>query len=256
MSTDPLHLQNPIVLIHGLGSRSTYGPVDYFFGLPKLLRENRNNVFIPNLTSWQTIKHRAEELKIQIEKKFPEGKVNLVGHSMGGLDARYLASQLGFADRISSITTIGTPNQGTSIGDIATGFLPPLAFNAINKFLNLMGLSGDAVKQITCSYYKTELSQLIPNMPGVEYFSATSTIQKPIVLYSLPLFWVSYKLLEDVEGPNDGFVSVSSATWGHHICTYLGDHYAQMGQFLGRARGMDYMQFYADIFKCLKKKGM
>jgi triacylglycerol esterase/lipase EstA (alpha/beta hydrolase family) len=59
-----------------------------------------------------------------------------------------------------------------------------------------------------------------------------------------------------IEGDNDGFVSVESAKWGEHICTYSGDHYAQIGQFLGRSRGMDYMKFYDEIFTRLKNDGM
>src|SRR5438046_3149958 len=119
MSTSPLKLQYPIVLIHGMGTPSNWGPVKYFFGLPKRLREAKNEVFIPNLTPFHTIDYRAKELKQQIEKKFPAvQKVNLVAHSMGGLDARYLTSKLEFSDRIASVTTIGTPNRGTVLIDL------------------------------------------------------------------------------------------------------------------------------------------
>src|SRR4051812_43807637 len=112
MSTEALQLKHPIVLVHGLGAKSTYGPIEYFFGLPKLLKDSKNKLLIANLTAWHTIEFRSKQLKEQIEQTFPDQKVNLVGHSMGGLDARYLASKLGFADRIASITTIGTPNRG------------------------------------------------------------------------------------------------------------------------------------------------
>ena len=36
---------------------------------------------------------------------------------MGGLDARYLISRLGMADRVLSLTTLGTPHRGTSFAD-------------------------------------------------------------------------------------------------------------------------------------------
>ena len=121
MSTESLQLHYPIVLIHGLGAKSNYGPFEYFYGLPKLLKESENQVLIVNLRAWHTIEHRAKQLKEQIEAAIPDGKMNLVGHSMGGLDARYLTSCLGFEDRVASITTIGTPNRGSLMGDIATG---------------------------------------------------------------------------------------------------------------------------------------
>src|SRR6185312_12501101 len=112
MSTETLQLKYPVVLVHGLGARSTYGPFEYFYGLSKLLRNAKNSIFIPNLSFWHTIEHRAEQLRLQIEKRFPEGKLNLVGHSMGGLDIRYLTAQPGFSERVASVTTIGTPNRG------------------------------------------------------------------------------------------------------------------------------------------------
>src|SRR5689334_6446250 len=124
MSTDPLQLKHPIVLVHGLGGKSTYGPFDYFHGFGKLLRDARNTVLIPDLTPFHTMEFRARELKEQIQAALPEGKVNLVTHSFGGLDARYLAANFGFTERVASVTTIGAPNRGTMIADIALGLVP------------------------------------------------------------------------------------------------------------------------------------
>lgn len=256
MSTDSIQLQNPIVLVHGLGAKSTYGPFDYFHGLPKLLKNAGNQVFIANLTAWHSIEHRANQLKTQIDAAFPEGRINLVGHSMGGLDARFVTAQLGLASRVASITTIGTPNQGTTAGDIALGILPSVAFLGADRLLRFLDSSSIALKQITRKYCEGEFAALAPNQPGVAYFSATSAIATPSVINSLPIFWLPHQILSKIEGDNDGFVSVESSRLGHHICTYSGDHYAQIGQFLGRARGMDYMKFYREIFGKLKKEGM
>ncbi len=51
-------------------------------------------------------------------------KVNLIAHSMGGLDARYLASSLGYAPKIASITTVSTPHRGSNIADVGLRFAP------------------------------------------------------------------------------------------------------------------------------------
>jgi len=256
MPTAPLQLKYPVVLIHGLGAKSTYGPFEYFFGLPKLLKDSKNQVFIANLTAWHTIEHRAKELKQQITKAFPDGKVNLVGHSMGGLDARYLTSQLGLADRIASVTTIGTPHRGTSIGDIAMGVLPDTALSLADRLLHYLDSSSAALKQVTREFCNVHFAPLAPQMPGVAYFSATTAIANPVLTRALPIFWLPHRALSKYEGPNDGFVSVESAKWGEHICTYSGDHYSQIGQFLGRSRGMDYLKFYHEIFHRLKSEGM
>jgi len=255
MLTRPLQLKYPVVLVHGLGAQSQYGPVDYFYGLPQLLKDANNPITIPNLTAWHTIEFRSQQLKAQINAVFPEGKLNLVGHSMGGLDIRYLTSCLDFKDRVASITTIGTPNRGSSLGDLATGLLPDSAFTAVNKVLQYFDSDGGALKQVTREYCQGAFAQLAPNLPEVGYFSATSAIAEPVMLNSLPVFWLSHKILSRYEGENDGFVSVESAIWGNHICTYQGDHYAQIGQFLGRSRGLDYMRFYEEIFTRLKQEG-
>lgn len=241
MPTSALQLQFPIVLVHGLGARNQYGPVSYFYGLPKLLREEKNQVFIPNLSSWSSIEKRALQLKQQIEKAIPEGKLNLIAHSLGGLDSRYLISQLGFGERVASLTTIGTPHRGTCVGD--------LVLKTGKSFLG--GLA-----QVTQAYCQGEFAQYTPNHPQVAYYSASTAIFKPLFTHALPIFWPSYAYLAAQEGPNDGFVSLASAAWGHSICTHWGDHYAQIGQLLGRTRGLDYMGFYQEIFSRLKKDGM
>src|SRR5690348_5107610 len=131
-------LENPIVLVHGLGAKAAYGPIDYFFGLPAKLKQAGNRVFVANLTSWHTIKHRAAELKRQIEEAFPDERVNIVSHSMGGLDSRYLVSKLDFAERVTSVTTIGTPHRGSTLGDIASGIFPEATFAALDRLLGTM----------------------------------------------------------------------------------------------------------------------
>ena len=256
MATEHLQLKYPVVLVHGLGARSTYGPFNYFYGLRKMLKDAKNPLLIASMTGWQTIERRSEQLRDQINHAFPEGKVNLVGHSMGGLDARFLAAQKGFKDRIASVTTIGTPNRGSIMGDIALGILPDTAFSTAERLMKLFDSSSEPLKQVTRDFCNSELIKLAPDQPGVAYFSATSAITKPLFKSALPFFWVPHGILTKTEGENDGFVSVTSATWGTHICTYAGDHYAQIGQFLGYARGLNYMKFYEEIFTHLKAEGM
>ena len=41
----------------------------------------------------------------------------VIGHSMGGLDARYMVSRLGMAERVKSLTTVATPHRGSAFAD-------------------------------------------------------------------------------------------------------------------------------------------
>ena len=261
MSLSPIRLKHPIVLVHGLGAKS-FGPFDYFYGLPKLLREAGNQVIIPQLAAWHTIEYRANQLKQQMIEKLPEGKFNLIGHSLGGLDARYLTSCLGLAERVASVTTIGTPNRGSILSDLASGLSRGTmtgaawgAISSIDRMTSVLGISFGALKQVSCRNFEESLNIQMPDMQGVGYFSATSAIADPCRNNALPLFWGTHGILKKHEGDNDGYVSVTSAQWGHHICTYSGDHYAQIGHLLGRTRGMDYLRFYGEIFSYLKKQG-
>lgn len=50
-------------------------------------------------------------------------RLNIIAHSMGGLDARYYAiSWLGLAERVASLTTIGIPHLGTPLADLMFSF--------------------------------------------------------------------------------------------------------------------------------------
>jgi triacylglycerol lipase len=252
-----LTLKYPIVLIHGLGAKSQLGPLPYFRTLPHWLRRHGNQVFIADLTAWHSIGQRAGELKAQIEAQFPSEKVNLVGHSMGGLDARWLTSKLNIADRVNSVTTIGTPHRGSLLGDLVIGNISDRNFKLLERLASALGMSNEGLRQLARKHCEQEISSQAPDMPGVTYFSATTAIRDPLIRHALPLFWLPSRMIQKVEGDNDGFVSVESATWGEHICTFPGDHYAQIDH------GIPYFtdtfnseEFYATIFGRLHERGM
>lgn len=251
-----LRLKHPIVLVHGLGARHSYGPVEYFYGLSKILRDAGNEFYVAELTPWQTLEWRGKQLEAQIRRQFPNQKINLVGHSMGGLDARYVTSAMGVGEQVASVTTIGTPHGGSVMGDIAAGVIPDVAFKAVNGLLSFLDSSGDGLRQITRQHASEVLAGKLGDLPGVGYFSATSAIPRNFARTALPMFWIPHRLLSRYEGDNDGFVSVESARHGEHICTYPGDHYGQIGQFLGRSRGLDYLRFYREILGRLHREGM
>src|SRR4051794_24949512 len=93
-------LRAPIVLVHGLLGTDTLrlGPVrlfDYFRGIPEVLRAGGNRVVVVRVGRTDGVAVRAAQLARQL----PNEPVHLIGHSMGGLDSRYLISRLGLASR-------------------------------------------------------------------------------------------------------------------------------------------------------------
>lgn len=255
MATGPLELRHPIVLVHGLGARGAYGPIEYFHGIPRWLREQGNREFVTNLTAWQTIENRAIELQTQIDAEFPGETVNLLGHSMGGLVCRYFAAKPEHVGRVASVTTMGTPNLGSPLADLAMGVLPDSTFHMADFLLKITGSSAQGFRQMGTAYMREEFPKIAPLVPDVAYFSATSVIEQPAFLNSLPIFWMTHQMVLRSEGENDGFVSEVSAKFGEHICTVKGDHYAQIGQFLGFSRGLNHFAFFGEVLKRLKKEG-
>lgn len=64
------------------------------------------------------IETRAKAICEQIIERFPGREVNLIGHSMGGLDARYLITHLQpEAFTVKTLTTIATPHRGSAFAD-------------------------------------------------------------------------------------------------------------------------------------------
>ena len=79
------------------------------------------------LDLWQRIREVRAETGAE--------RVNLICHSLGGLDCRYLVSPAGLhweveashpeiVEAVASITTVGTAHHGTRVADIVLGYLP------------------------------------------------------------------------------------------------------------------------------------
>ena len=85
----------PIVLAHGFfGWSRMIGSFDYFNGVPQTLMKNGATVFTTKTSSVNSSEVRGEQLLKQvavIQALTGAKKVNLFGHSQGGLDARYVA---------------------------------------------------------------------------------------------------------------------------------------------------------------------
>lgn len=117
--------QHPVVFCHGLFGFDHLGPaslpalqISHWRGIKEVLEGNKTEVFIARVPATSSIEERARTLKAHIEEHFPGRTVNLVGHSMGGLDCRYLISKLKpYNFKVASLTTIATPHRGSAFAD-------------------------------------------------------------------------------------------------------------------------------------------
>ena len=128
----------PVVLIHGFTGWSDAGGFAYFFRvLDDLADAGHTDVRAPALPPYNNIEMRALILAAFVDELLAESghsKVHLIGHSQGGLDARYLVNVLGYGDRVASLTTIGTPHHGTPLADAAL-LAPPGMVNRAGRLL-------------------------------------------------------------------------------------------------------------------------
>ena len=117
-------LGEPIVLAHGLFGFARIGVgrltfTSYFRGIPEALTEAGNRVLVTRVPAIGSVDARAARLAEQILEAFPDEPVHLIGHSMGGLDARRLLADPSWRKRVLTLTTVGTPHLGSALADFA-----------------------------------------------------------------------------------------------------------------------------------------
>ena len=109
----------PIVLAHGMaGFDELFGVYEYWYGIPSALRDKGATVFVTEVSQFNSTEVRGEQLIDQIETITAitgKPRVNLIGHSHGGLDVRYAAAAR--PDLVASVTSVGTPHKGADLAD-------------------------------------------------------------------------------------------------------------------------------------------
>ena len=210
----------PIMLIHGTGFRDRKF-LNYWGRIPAALEKQGATLFYGNQDSWGTIEHNAEVLRGNLDRILAGAdfeKVNIIAHSKGGLEARYMISSLGMADRIASLTTIATTHHGSRTIDLLCK-LPKWLYRAAAFFTDLFfRILGDkkpdfytASRQFSTGHMKL-FNEQNPDEPSVYYQSYAAVMKNPfsdIVLFWPNLFvWI-------IEGENDGLVTTESAAWAN-----------------------------------------
>lgn len=166
----------PILLVHGVGIRDN-GMIPIWGRIPEMLHAHGAEVYFGRHDAWGTPLNNAvqllERLPAILERSGAE-KINIIAHSKGGLDSRYLiallseggadavlgeepAGQFSYSDDaptdssthgtfeqvrfsedgfpIASLTTIATPHHGVPFLDFFLSMLGPL-FRPVGYFVN------------------------------------------------------------------------------------------------------------------------
>ncbi|KAB8228140.1 triglyceride lipase [Aspergillus alliaceus] len=266
--------KHTIILAHGLlgfDELRLAGPyfpgVQYWRGIKEALSVKGIEVITATVPPSGSIEARAEELARDIAAGARGKAVNIIAHSMSGLDSRYMISHLRPKDfKVLSLTTIATPHRGSAVADYILHQIGDERLAQLYYALEQMKCETDAFSQLTQEYMEKTFNPTTPDVKSVRYFSYGASMQPS--LWSI--FRLSHRYLEQVEGHNDGLVSVASSRWGgddSYKGTLMGVSHLDLinwtnrlkwlvGDITGNRRRFNAIAFYLAIADMLAKEGL
>lgn len=233
--------RHPIVLVHGLFGFDAIGAIEYFRGVRENLERAGVRVHRVRLPMSASTRERAEVLAREVEAMGE--KVNIIAHSMGGLDARYAIKELHLGHRVASLVTVGTPHFGTPVAQLAASTVKRTGVAMLAKRL---GMTLDALDDLTVEQARVFNREVVDD--GRVFYA--SVVTHASVGKMSPVLMATHALLRKA-GPNDGLVPTESMRWGEVILEIEGDHFAQVGW----APGIDAPALYLDIARELAWRG-
>jgi len=256
-------LNYPVVLVHGIVAQDRNSIINFWGRIPDTLTDRGVQVFLGNTDAWGDYESNSAILKETIEKillQTKKEKVNIIAHSKGGLDSRYLIWKYDFGDKVASLTTICTPHHGAEIADMI--YNGKMINTKIGKdFLLLIGkLSNDINPNLENVLYQLTTAE----MKG---FNETVLMDNKVYYHSLyttinsafddRLYLHTYRHIKKSAGANDGLVSETSARWGYNITKIKGriSHSEILDLKRRKISGIHIPDIYCNIVKELEIKG-
>ncbi|KAI7278911.1 alpha/beta-hydrolase [Hortaea werneckii] len=257
----------PIILAHGLlgfDELRIAGPnmpgIEYWYGIRDALAARDIQVMTATVPPSGSIEARAQKLSEDIERKAGGREVNIIA----GLDSRYMISQLKPPNVIvKSLTTISTPHRGSAFADYMFKSIGMTNIPKLYHALEFFGLETGAFEQLTQEYMTNSFNPRTPDLEGVKYYSYGALLRPTLT----SVFRKSHQIVDSIEGPNDGLVSVASSKWG----TYCGtlDNVSHLDlinwtnrlrwyfwEVTGHKRNFNAIAFYLGISDMLAKEGL
>lgn len=221
-----------IILAHGvLGFGNLFGlpfpfqaPINYFNGVAEHLRRRVDTVIEPQVATIGSVQERGQKLQEVILAQPLGTRIDIIAHSMGGLDARYaLASDLSVAKRVTALVTIGTPHLGSPVADAI--------FDPVHKIAafipSFIKDQSGALRDLT-TYAAKSFNKKTKDVDGVHYLNiaGNASLGEKSFFNELATW-----LERSGYGINDGVVQKSSALYeGHtHLPDWPVDHAGEIG---------------------------
>lgn len=216
-------MTTPVLFFRGINTfaddRLHLGPVPLWKmgkNLQKQVHRPERNFLIVEEIGCSTFEEEAERAEKFI-KRLELEKFHILAHSAGGIVAKMLLQRSSFAQKTLSLTTIGTPHQGSFLADLVDS----LSFYSYDK--NRKAL----FDRLTPSQVRKLSKQLtLPPHVKIQSVLCTSSVES----FSLPVKMITrvfkdYKVTEE----GDGFVELSSQKFGEVLGHFELDHLEELG---------------------------
>lgn len=257
----------PILLVHGLGFRDRTMFLKYWGPIPGALKKHGASVYLSTQDAYSPLHVNAMQLKktvMDIVDKTGCGKVNIIAHSRGGIESRYLISRLGMGKNVATLTTIATPHRGSATATVVLNKIggSKIMAGVVDLYAKMLGdrnpSSIAAGRGLTPEFMRS-FNRITPDAAGVYYQSYGCVIDDT---YPNPVWRAMAELLAKHEGPNDGLVSAESCKWGNFrgILKCGGNAHVSHADIIGMhvltgVRCFNAPVFYISLVKELQEKG-
>lgn len=215
---DSCKTKYPIVMVHGMGFRD-FKYISYWGRIPKILKENGAEIYFGNQDSNATIENNAQFIKntvnLVLEKTGAE-KVNIIAHSKGGLDVRYMISSLDMADKIASLSTMSTPHNGSITVDKLLKFpkfIIKIGTKIVDIWFKVLGDKNPDTYSVINQFTTVEADKFNRLNKDIEkvYYQSFAFVMKNA--FSDIFMFVPYIIVKFFEGENDGLLAPRAVKW-------------------------------------------
>jgi triacylglycerol lipase len=244
----PARPRHPVVLAHGLFGfdEVALGTARhaYWKGIRDALEKDGCKVIVPRVPPVGCVAERAAALARALAE-VDEKRLNVLAHSMGGLDARFAATRLGLGRRLAALVTVGTPHHGSPLADLTTDLARRVG---LQRVLEAAGVSFDAFRDLATDRM-ARFNEEVPDVRSVAYASVVGVVRRK--RRTNPLLLPSYLWMKPRWGPSDGVVPAASQRWGEVLAEVEADHWAQTGW----SRHFDAAEFWVRMVRELRAMG-
>lgn len=267
-----INLKYPIFMVHGMGFRDRRH-INYWGRIPHALEKLGCRVYYGCQDANASIESNGKIIAGRIREIIDETgaeKLNVIAHSKGGMEIRYVISTMGLGDLIASVTTMNTPHNGSETVDALMKRFHGLIHFGCRCTDLWMRILGDkqpdtyaAVQSFTTAYTK-QFNEENPDQEGI-YYQSYGFVMKN-AFSDIFLAW-TYPVVYYFEGENDGLLAPRAVKWTNFRGVYRGNsnrgisHCDQVDlrrRRLTRKQGegvSDMADFYISVVRELEKMG-